>query len=230
MKGKIRKLITLGPSSFKKKVIRNIEKNTYLFRINLSHTKIKNLEKTIKFLKKTTKVPICIDSEGAQIRNGDMLNNSVLFKKNTIININKYKKLGDKKNIYFYPDYTFQNLKKGDLLKIDFNKALIKIIKRKNKTTWLSKVLSEGIVGSNKGVDSNRKIDLKPITTKDFKAIKLSKKLGVRHFSLSFADSKESVLKFKKIIGKNSIIISKITNSGSFCVPHESPFLTVFVD
>ena len=37
----------------------------------------------------------------------------------------------------------------------------------------------------------------------------LSKKLGVRHFSLSFADSKESVLKFKKIIGKNSIIISK---------------------
>ena len=49
MTGKIKKLITLGPSSFKKEVIKNIEKNTYLFRINLSHTKIKNLEKTIKF-------------------------------------------------------------------------------------------------------------------------------------------------------------------------------------
>ena len=39
-----------------------------LFRINLSHTSIKDLPKILKKLKKEKISPICIDTEGAQIR------------------------------------------------------------------------------------------------------------------------------------------------------------------
>ena len=34
----------------------------------MSHVKIEQLEKYIKLIKKYSKVPICIDTEGAQIR------------------------------------------------------------------------------------------------------------------------------------------------------------------
>jgi len=37
----------------------------YLFRINLSHTKLENVEENIRFIKKYTDVDVCLDSEGA---------------------------------------------------------------------------------------------------------------------------------------------------------------------
>ena len=39
-----------------------------MFRINLSHTEVKDLEKIINFIRHHSSVPICIDTEGAQIR------------------------------------------------------------------------------------------------------------------------------------------------------------------
>ena len=62
-------LSTLGPSSLNEKVLKKLEfLGVSLFRINLSHTEIKDLEKIIDHIRKFTQVPICIDTEGAQIR------------------------------------------------------------------------------------------------------------------------------------------------------------------
>ena len=62
-------LSTLGPSSLNKQVIKKLDSlGVSLFRINLSHTEIKDLEKIINFVKAHSSVPICLDTEGAQIR------------------------------------------------------------------------------------------------------------------------------------------------------------------
>ena len=62
-------LSTLGPSSLNKTVLKKLELlGVSLFRINLSHTEIKDLEETIDLIRSYTNVPICIDTEGAQIR------------------------------------------------------------------------------------------------------------------------------------------------------------------
>lgn len=208
----IKKIITLGPASFKKSVIKKIEKGTYIFRINLSHVPLNKVSYLIKKIKKATRVPVCIDTEGAQIRNQLMKNNKVFFKKNSTITIHKNLKKGDKKNISFYPESVFKNFKKGDVLKIDFDSVEIKIIKQISDSKFLSKVTSEGIVGSNKGVDMNRDIKLAAITEKDHKAIQLAKKLGVKYFSFSFASNEKDVKDMRKLIGKDSILISKIEN------------------
>jgi len=48
-------LVTLGPSSLNKKTIQEMSNyDIYLFRINLSHTKLENVEENIKFIKKYT--------------------------------------------------------------------------------------------------------------------------------------------------------------------------------
>ena len=69
MISKIKIICTLGPSSFNKDVLRSLKKEKVdLFRINLSHTQTKDIEKKIKYLKKNNIKNICLDTEGAQIR------------------------------------------------------------------------------------------------------------------------------------------------------------------
>ena len=67
-----RKVIcTLGPTSLNPEVIQRLQSlGVSLFRINLSHTAIEDVRPAIALLQKHSTVPICLDSEGAQIRTG----------------------------------------------------------------------------------------------------------------------------------------------------------------
>ena len=68
MKKKIKVICTLGPASLNKKFLKFSKKNIDLLRLNMSHLSLDNLVRNIKFVKKYTNCPICIDTEGAQIR------------------------------------------------------------------------------------------------------------------------------------------------------------------
>ena len=62
-------LCTLGPASLNDKVIHWLERvGTSLLRLNLSHTKIEDIERIISFVQKRTDIPLCLDTEGAQLR------------------------------------------------------------------------------------------------------------------------------------------------------------------
>src|ERR1700691_1532171 len=66
-------ICTLGPSSLNERAISELELIGFsTFRINMSHTDIADLERVIQFIQGHTQVPICIDTEGAQIRTGPM--------------------------------------------------------------------------------------------------------------------------------------------------------------
>ena len=71
-------LCTLGPSSINKRVIERLsDLGVDLFRINMSHTDIDDIKSLIQKIKKYSSVPICIDTEGAQIRTGKFVDGSV---------------------------------------------------------------------------------------------------------------------------------------------------------
>ena len=55
---KIKILCTIGPSTNKKNILKNLENyNVDLYRINLSHTKVENLKNFISKIKKKLKCP-----------------------------------------------------------------------------------------------------------------------------------------------------------------------------
>ena len=64
---KIKIFCTLGPASLNRNFLRKASKNVDLLRLNMSHLSLKMLKKNIIFIK-NSKIPICIDTEGAQIR------------------------------------------------------------------------------------------------------------------------------------------------------------------
>lgn len=203
-------MVTLGPSTRCKEIISDIEnEGIYLFRINLSHTPIESLGDAIREFQGYTDVPICLDSEGAQIRNLGMANGAAFLNEGDEIRIHPNEVLGDSNNISFSPAHVANQLRIGDEISIDFDSARIRVA-RKNERYWLARVLVGGMVGSNKAVDINRDIDLETITQKDQKAIEIGKKLGIRHYALSFAASMEDVNRVRRLVGKECQIISKI--------------------
>ena len=70
-KNSIKIISTLGPSSFNKRTVQRMDKSGVdIFRINLSHTDLDELENKVLSLKKWTSKKICLDTEGAQLRTG----------------------------------------------------------------------------------------------------------------------------------------------------------------
>ena len=202
---------TIGPSSLNRIFLHFVKRKVSLLRINLSHVGLKQLPKTINYLKKNSKIPICIDTEGAQIRTKIL--REKFYKKNSTIVISKNL---TKQNLFLYPDI-FSQIKINDIFDIGFDGLKIKITKIKKKEI-LSKVISEGILSNNKGVHLiNRKIKLNYLTDYDFKAIEIAKKIGVNNYALSFTNSFSDVQKFNQLLKKKRKIFkieskSAITN------------------
>ena len=82
---KIKILCTLGPASLRGDVIRALdERGVDLFRINLSHTPPEAVEPTIALVRRYSNVPICLDTQGAQVRCGKMAEGSTLSAGTTV--------------------------------------------------------------------------------------------------------------------------------------------------
>ena len=96
LKKKIKIICTVGPSSLNDKFIKFSNKNIDLLRLNMSHLSISELEKNISYIKKRTNCPICIDTEGAQIRT--KFRKKIFCKNAALIKINK-------NDLALYPEY-----------------------------------------------------------------------------------------------------------------------------
>ena len=199
MKKKIEIFCTLGPASLNEKFLNFAKNKVDLLRLNMSHIKIKNLKKTINFIRSYTKTPICIDTEGAQIR--------------TKVKISKFFKTGQKFKIYnhsntinLYPQEVYYKLKNNDVLNIGFEDLKAMIIQKNIRYITL-KVLSSGKIDNNKGVHiENRNINLNFLTKKDLQALEISKKLKIKNYALSFTNSYNDIQKFNKLLPKTNKI------------------------
>lgn len=200
---KIEIFITLGPSTIKRSILKKISKKANLLRLNMSHLSIGQLKKNLIYLTKiVNKNKICIDTEGAQIRS-KLFGKKKKFKINNLLKITSSKINGKFK---LYPDYIFNKIKKNDILEIGFDGLVAKAIKFSKNLIYL-KVLSPGYFENNKGIHiKNRKIILDYLTEKDLLAIKISKKMGIKNYALSFANKPIDIIKFKSIIGNGRSI------------------------
>ena len=197
---------TLGPSSLNPSFLKFANnKRIDLLRLNMSHVKIEQLEKYIKLIKKYSKLPICIDTEGAQIRS--KVKKEKFFKKNSKLEIS------NEKNFALYPEIVFKQIRTGDILDIGFDGLKLQI-KRKTKNSLVGKVINQGKLENNKGIHVvNRKINLNYITEKDIEAIKIGKKNKIDNYALSFVNSEEDIKKFFKILPKENKIFKLETKA-----------------
>jgi pyruvate kinase len=203
-------LATLGPNSTNIKTIRRLESlGVDLFRINLSHTKVQDLSEIIERIRSMTSVPICLDSEGAQVRTGDIQGGHCIVHANRIIRAVSERTPGNSYCFNLYPLNIIDEVKIGDFISIDFNTVLTSVINIGEGFIEL-RVLIGGKIGKNKAVTINRNIPMDPYTPKDLAAFEIGKQYGIKHFALSFAHTQSEVTNLREILGEDSFIISKI--------------------
>ena len=202
MKNKTKILCTLGKKTINKHFLNFLNNKVSLIRINISHINIKNFKKSIILIRKYCSVPICIDTEGAQIRTKVKKQ-----KKYNTGNLDYIYKCGN--NFHLYPTSVFNQIKKNDILEIGFDNLKIKIIKKFNNKI-LFRTLESGNLENNKSAHlTKRKIKLEFLTAKDFKAIEIAKKLKIKYFALSFTNSHQEIKKFNSLL-PNQVKIFKI--------------------
>ena len=203
-------LCTLGPASLDPRTIQRLEQSgATLFRINLSHTKLMDLPHIIQTIRSATEVPICLDSEGAQIRTGEFVDGSIYLRDHTVVRVHYRRVPADDKNFNFYPPDVARLLELGDFVSIDFNSVLVQVID-KDSDGIVMRVLHGGPVGQNKAVTVERDIPMPPLTEKDRAALALGREMGLSHFALSFAGCGEDVQEMRRLVGEDAFIISKI--------------------
>lgn len=212
MKNNLKKkiLCTLGPSSLNPKVIRRLsEQQVDLFRLNLSHTPVNKLEEYYELIRSNSNLPICFDTQGAQVRTGNIAGEKLYLKSGTIICLIESPNLCNDQQISLYPTEILKQLKVGDIMSLDFDSVLLQIIDI--QSGMKARIISSGSVGANKAVTvMGRTPKIPCLSETDREAIKLGNRLGIQYIALSFANCSEDVLELRSLINDRIVIISKI--------------------
>lgn len=206
---KIRILCTLGPASMDPATIgRLAEAGVDLFRINLSHTAIEDLEAAVALVQSSTDVPLCLDTEGPQVRCGPMAD-GVVLRKGRIVELTRDAVVGTAERIGLRPPDAFPVLQPGTRMTIDFDGALLEVVGSAGRNPT-AVVLESGRVRSNKAVLLEGSPILPALSGKDLQAIELGAAKGIRDFALSFARSAEDVNRMRGLTPPGTSVIAKI--------------------
>jgi len=202
-------LCTLGPSSLNRKVIERLDQcGVSAFRINLSHTALGDLEPAISLIRQYTAKPICIDTEGAQVRTGPM-EAGVLVRENQSLRLSAQLAIGNRQQFSLTPVEAVRALRVGDMVSVDFDSVLLRAVAcREDEVEAI--VVVGGRVGSNKAVTFYPHAKLPPLSRKDIAAIEVARRMGVREYALSFANSADDVRRLRDRAGAAAKIIAKI--------------------
>jgi pyruvate kinase len=223
MRKRTKIIATLGPASSSPKSISNlIKEGTDVFRINLSHANVNEIEKIINILKDASlklKRPVAtlIDLQGQKIRiKGFSDKEYILLKTKSEFILDAA--LADNKGTEKSVGLTYKDLPKqlevGDELLL--SDALIKLeVTKIEKSKIYTRVIRGGKLKPYQGV--NKKgggLSLKGITEKDKKDLSRAVKLDIDYVAVSFVKDSDDIKAVKKVIGKKQIgIIAKIERS-----------------
>lgn len=202
-------LCTLGPASLDSDIIRQLdERGVNLFRLNLSHTPVDKVAPLIGYISKHTSKPICLDTDGDQVRCG-VVEDGVRVLRGHTIRLTPEAIVGTAKRLTLRPRAVFDALRPGDELGIDISGVVVRIVETSSERAT-AVIIDGGPVCSNRAVTIDRDPNLPPLTDSDLEAVRIGRDLGVSHFALSFACSRKDVVRLRRLGGPGSFIISKI--------------------
>jgi pyruvate kinase len=200
---------TLGPRSLNERVIEQLqEAGTSLFRVNMSHTEVGNLDRILRFVRKQTKVPLSIDTEGARLRTGQMTDR-VSVSEGAKVRLVPEAFWGDAFTIPITPGDSVAQFVPGALVSIDFDAVILRVDAVDGESAHAT-VLTGGEIGTRKAVTALPSPRLPTFSSKDEVATRIAIENGVREFALSFCETASSIRELRAIVGGDAKIVAKI--------------------
>jgi len=212
----VKLIVTLGPSTRSERDLKVLkDKGVDFVRINMSHSTTEDLKYFLGLAKKVG-LPFIIDTEGSQIRTGELASDSVQIEENEEIKIFGHPKIAGKNEMALKPSHVLLLLEKGDILHVDFNSAILRVVDTSTLSDGFirARAISAGRIGRNKAVVVDSAVpklfNLPALTRKDNESIEIGLEAGTEYIAASFMRSAAFVEEVRKATGGRMKIISKI--------------------
>tara|TARA_B100002003_G_scaffold163534_1_gene151793 strand:+ start:422 stop:2656 length:2235 start_codon:yes stop_codon:yes gene_type:complete len=212
----IKLLVTVGPSTSEEKHLRILkDKNVDFIRVNMSHSSMNELKYFIKLSKKVD-IPFVIDTEGSQIRTGELNCESIFLKEGSLIELHENPIIGSINAFSIQPKGIINKLELGDLIHVDFDGATLRVhdSSKLAQGYLLAIVVTSGHLFPRKSVVidpvKTREISLPILSPKDIEAIKLGLREKIHNIAFSYVHSGSDIDNLRNLIGNKMKIISKI--------------------
>ncbi len=202
-------LCTLGPSSLDRRVIRQLsEVGVTSFRINMSHTELPALEREIRLIQSATDVPICLDTEGPQMRTGRVRPGTTVVA-GSRVRLVPDAVVGTAATLPLSPPDAIGRLAPDTRVSIDFDSVVLRIDRLRAGAAEAT-VVTGGEVGTRKAVTAYPSPALPAFSEKDLLAIRSAVAHEISQFALSFCEHPASVNQLREMVGPRSTIMAKI--------------------
>ena len=213
-------LATLGPASSRPEMMKALlAAGANAFRLNCSHASMKELEETVKMIRKTSDragIPcsIVMDLQGPRLRVGRLRNGEpVVLKKGAPLRITTLDVPGTDEEISTTFDKLPQTVSKGSQILLDDGSIALRVLRTTAKEVHCEVVVG-GLLKEHKGINlPGAEIDLPALSEKDIDDLKMGLKLGIDHVALSFVRSPDDITRARQMIkaaGSTMKIIAKI--------------------
>lgn len=209
-------IVTIGPATATEADLSRIrEKGVDFVRVNMSHSSLEDLERALEMAARAG-LSFIIDTEGSQIRTGDLVEPTIHFHENDEVTLHAGEAPGNARRLSLKPGHVVEQLEVGDLLHIDFDTLVLRIMDVSGSADGyvVAKAVSGGFVGRNKAVIVDpvhrRKYHLPTLSKKDLRAIEMGLNAGVEHVAVSFVRSGAAVEEAREAAEGRMKIISKV--------------------
>jgi len=216
---KTRIICTIGPATESYEMLRKMyDAGMNIVRLNMSHGDQESHAKVIKHIKTLNKkvefpIPILLDTQGPEIRTGD-LSNDLDLKQGTIVSITARGPLDvEESSIHINYADLIQTVNVGDKITVDNGLINFEVLEKEDRLMQC-RVLDGGVLKSKRHVNlPGVRVNLPAITHKDEKDILFGVSQDVDFIALSFVREAEDIRQLKQLMGSKAgriKIIAKI--------------------
>ncbi|MEK6721394.1 MAG: sulfate adenylyltransferase [Chloroflexota bacterium] len=209
-------IVTLGPATTSRPMLQSIHaKGVDFVRINMSHSQIEDLERSIAATREVG-LPFIIDTEGSQVRSGELSSNVAVFEENAVVRVWNRPIVGDQEQICLRPGSVVDQLEEGDLVHIDFDTLVLRVsdVSTLGIGYLSARAITGGFIGRNKAVVIDpvlrSGISLPTLSEKDYQSIEVGLRENVGHIAVSFVRNAAAVREVRRLTEGRMQIISKI--------------------
>lgn len=212
-------IATLGPATESHEMVTSlIGAGVNIFRLNMSHAPhdwVRKVSKTIRecAAELGTNTAILLDTQGPAIRTGDLDTKLDLHPGDILEFTVRGARSEENYSVDVNYDGLIHDIAEGDTVLVDNGVIHLKVLK-KHDNKIRCEVLTKGVLGSRRHINlPGVKVNLPPLTPKDFEDIALGAEVGVDFVALSFcreASDMDELRKALKDKGSNAAVIAKI--------------------
>lgn len=206
-------MCTVGPASISPETLGRMEAcGADYFRINLSHTRDDQLEPWIRTIGGAVRSPMVLDTEGPQLRTGPLVPVPMTVEAGAEVRVTDKLVPCTAEQIHVRPEGILRDLEPGDLISIDFENVLLKVMdsRRRGDGFVRCQTVVGGTYGANRAVSVvGKEVTLPPYSDKDQAAFRVAKRHGVSIFTLSFVGSGDDIRMFREAC-PDALAIAKV--------------------